>query len=91
MVKNANATPYKIKKSDNTLRSRIFSVNVAALSFKQAPTEEKAVSRSRPDINTAKSKITNDITYIEKNPQTEVATLSSTLLVPTFKVTTEFG
>ncbi len=43
MVKNANATPYKIKKSDNTLRSRIFSVTVAALSFKKAPNAQKLV------------------------------------------------
>ena len=43
------------------------------------------------NINTANNKTTKEITYIEKNPHTDVATLSSTLLLPTFKVNTELG
>ena len=59
--------------------------------FKQAPIAEKADSKSKPVTSKAKSRITKEITYIEKNPQTEEATSSSTVLDPIFKEKTPFG
>ena len=59
--------------------------------FKQAPIAEKADSKSNPVTSKPKSSMTNEITYTEKNPQTEEATSSSTVLDPIFKEKTPFG
>ena len=59
--------------------------------FKHAPTAENADSKSKPETKVINKRITKKITYIEKKPQIDVATWSSTLLVPIFNDNTEFG
>ena len=42
--------------------------------FKHAPTAENADSKSKPETKVINKRITKEITYIEKKPQTDVAT-----------------
>jgi len=46
---------------------------------------EKDDSKSNPVTTNPNNKIIKDITYIEKNPQTDDATSFSTFLVPIFR------
>ena len=56
-----------------------------------APTAEKELSKSSPDISTRTKRTMKVITYTAKNPQTFSEIEASTTFLPILEVTTAFG